>query len=88
MRSLLTTKQYERDVRRLYKKHCDLAKLVQTIETLRTRGTAAVSQRPHKLHGKWSRYLECHVEDNWLLIYRVDATSVCLYRTGSHDDLF
>ncbi|MFZ2500833.1 MAG: type II toxin-antitoxin system YafQ family toxin [Minisyncoccia bacterium] len=88
MRSLLTTKQYERDVRRLHKKHADLAKLVRVVETLRERGTLPASHRPHKLHGEWSRYFECHIEDDWLLIYRVDAQYVYLYRTGSHRDLF
>ncbi len=88
MRALLTTKQFERDVRRLYKKHCDLTKLAFITETLREKGIAPVSTKPHKLHGEWGEHFECHVERDWLLIYRVDANFVYLYRTGSHDDLF
>ncbi|MDP2651730.1 MAG: type II toxin-antitoxin system YafQ family toxin, partial [bacterium] len=43
---------------------------------------------PHKLHGKWIGYSECHIEHDWLLIYKTDTKFVYLYRTGSHNDLF
>ena len=33
---------------------------------------------------------ECHVEPDWLLIYRVDKDNrrIIFYRTGSHSDLY
>ena len=88
MRSLLIAEQYKRDVRRLHKKRYDLSKLTRTVEILRQNGAVPVSQSPHKLHGKWSTHWECHIEDNWILVYKVDAVFVYLYRTGTHDDLF
>ena len=44
--------------------------------------------RPHKLSGEYEGLWECHVEDDWLLIYDVSPTTVFLFRTGTHDDLF
>ncbi|MDO8492114.1 MAG: type II toxin-antitoxin system YafQ family toxin [bacterium] len=88
MRSLLTTEQYKRDVRRLHKKHYDFSKLARTVETLRQNGAVPISQSPHKLHGQWSNHSECHIDGDWLLIYKVDASFVYLYRTGTHDELF
>jgi mRNA interferase YafQ len=46
--------------------------------------------RNHLLHGDYERKSECHIQPDWLLIYRVDETtnSVVFYRTGSHSDLF
>jgi mRNA interferase YafQ len=31
---------------------------------------------------------ECHVEQDWLLIYKLTGDQVILERTGSHADLF
>ncbi|MCK4486683.1 MAG: type II toxin-antitoxin system YafQ family toxin [Desulfobacterales bacterium] len=31
---------------------------------------------------------ECHIEPDWLLIYRIAGSELCLIRTGSHSDLF
>jgi len=44
----------------------------------------------HKLHGKYSDYRECHIEPDWLLIYKIedDKLILTLTNTGSHSDLF
>ena len=88
MRSVLTAKRYRRDVLRLYKKHYDVQVLTDATKILQRDGVMPAQYSPHKLHGKWSGYLECHVGRDWLLIYKTDAKFVYLYRTGSHDDLF
>ena len=43
---------------------------------------------PHKLSGEYAPLWECHIEPDWLLIYDLAETEVCLYRTGTHSDLF
>ena len=44
--------------------------------------------RPHALRGDWSGHLDCHVEPDWLLLYRVTETELIPVRTGSHAELF
>ena len=49
--------------------------------------------RDHALKGAWSRYRECHVGGDFLLIYRTDDTdgpsgSVYFARVGTHAQLF
>jgi len=88
MRSVLTTSHYRRDVLRLYKKHYDTRLLTDITKMLQRDGVAPIQYEPHKLHGKWSGYIECHLAQDWLLIYKIDAKFVYLYRTGSHNDLF
>ncbi len=46
--------------------------------------------RDHGLTGNYSGFRECHVEPDWLLIYRIsqDALELFLFRTGTHSDLF
>ena len=44
--------------------------------------------RPHMLSGKYAGFFECHIESDWLLIYRITDDAIELARTGTHSDLF
>jgi len=44
--------------------------------------------RDHKLTGDWQGFRECHIESDWLLIYRVEGDAITFVRTGTHADLF
>ena len=46
--------------------------------------------RNHNLTGNWRGHRECHIQPDWLLIYRVegDVLVLTLSRTGTHSDLF
>jgi mRNA interferase YafQ len=42
------------------------------------------------LIGNYGGRRECHIEPDWLLIYKIDETNkeIIFERTGSHSDLF
>ena len=42
----------------------------------------------HRLSGNLSPFHECHLENDWLLIWDEDDVTVTLIRTGTHNDLF
>ena len=44
----------------------------------------------HELLGRYRGFRECHIEPDWLLVYRADgdALELYLFRTGTHSDLF
>ncbi len=44
--------------------------------------------KDHTLSGTWKAYRDCHIEPDWLLIYKVESSSLYLARTGSHADIF
>ncbi len=44
--------------------------------------------RDHILIGNFKDRRECHIEADWLLIYRIDDPHVIFERTGRHADLF
>lgn len=46
--------------------------------------------RNHALTGNWIGYRECHIQPDWLLVYRIenDLLVLTLARTGTHSDLF
>lgn len=44
----------------------------------------------HALTGNWNGYRECHIEPDWLLVYKMidDKLILSLTRTGTHSDIF
>ena len=88
MRSIKTTRHFERDIKRARKRGKDLDKLWRIVESLSHEEPLAARHRPHRLSGEWNRFWECHIEPDWLLIWDETETSLILVRTGSHADLF
>ncbi|MGA3258391.1 MAG: type II toxin-antitoxin system YafQ family toxin [Bryobacteraceae bacterium] len=85
---LLTTTAFEKDVRRLLKQGKDLDKLEETVNTLLDREPLPPRCRPHPLRGDWAGHWDCHVEPDWMLLYRLTGKALVLVRTGSHAELF
>ena len=46
--------------------------------------------RDHSLIGNYKGFCECHINHDWLLIYKKKEVVrvISLYRIGSHSDLF
>jgi len=86
--TLLTTTAFERDLRRVEKQGKDLDKLETVVDLLQAQKPLPARCRLHPLRGDWSGHWDCHVEPDWLLLYRVTATQLILVRTGSHAELF
>lgn len=42
----------------------------------------------HPLSGDWKHFRDCHLESDWLLLYKIDGDNLHLVRTGTHSDLF
>ena len=49
---------------------------------------AILRYRDHSLGGNWKHHRDCHIEPDWLLIYKIDGEDLYLVRTGKHSDLF
>ena len=86
--------QFKRDLKKLLKKKYEVEKLEKVLNLITTREkeTLARVYKDHALKGNWKGYRECHIENDWLLIYRIDEDNqICelvLVRTGNHDTLF
>ena len=48
------------------------------------------ANKDHALKGVFRGFRECHIQPNWLLMYRKDdlQLQLVLMRTGTHADLF
>ncbi len=53
-----------------------------------TQQPLSLTYRDHPLRGDYVGYRECHLEPDWLLIYRIEGEYLVLARTGRHNDLF
>lgn len=71
------------------KRKKDMAKLRNVINSLLQGNPLEPKYRDHALSGVWKKkqLRDCHVEPDWVLIYRKDAGELLLFRTGSHSDL-
>ena len=80
--------RFKRDVKRLQRQKVDLSQLQVVVEILVAQDALGEKHRDHFLIGDWKGYRECHIQPDWLLIYRVEGDELQLIRTGSHADLF
>lgn len=74
-----------------------MVKRGKDIEEMKTVMRQLVNQRPlesryhdHALTGNLRGHRDCHIEPDWILIYRIDRDlqEITFVRTGSHADLF
>jgi mRNA interferase YafQ len=80
--------QFRRDVKLAKRRGKDMAKLRHVLRLLVDGKALPVRLRDHPLRGEWRGWRDLHIEPDWLLIYKVDATTVRFERTGTHADLF
>ncbi len=88
MRTPAYTKQFEKDLKRLKKRGKNLQKFKIIAETLISGKPLDSLHRDHRLVGNYKGRRECHVEADWLVIYKADKKQIIFERTGTHSDLF
>ena len=85
---LIYTSQFKKDFKKIKKQQKKLSKLTVVIENLLNHQKLGQKYKDHSLSGKWNNHRDCHIEPDWLLIYRITNDELILERTGSHSDLF
>jgi len=88
MLELIRGARFEKDVEKLKKRGKDMQKLVDITKLLILKKTLPPKNRNHKLSGNLSDSWECHIEPDWLLVYKKTDTAIILSRMGTHSDLF
>jgi len=82
------TKQFSKDVKRMQKRRKHLEKLKIIVRSLVSGEPLDSLHRDHKLVGNYQGRRECHIEADWLLIYKLEGKQIIFERTGTHSDLF
>jgi mRNA interferase YafQ len=81
-------RQFERDIERMRKRGKNLEKIKLIFRSLMAEKPLDAIHRDHKLIGNWQGRRECHIESDWLLIYKIESDRIIFERTGTHSDLF
>ncbi|MCD7708249.1 MAG: type II toxin-antitoxin system YafQ family toxin [Clostridiales bacterium] len=84
------TAQFKRDLRLAKKQGKNLDELFTVIDQLANDTVLEAKYRDHSLSGNYNSYRECHIDPDWLLIYKKESFTLVLllYRLGTHSDLF
>ena len=90
MYKIIYTTDMKRSLKLMKKRGKDLSKLETVLKLLVNGVPLDEKYKDHQLLGKFCRYRECHIEPDWLLIYKIESEVLVLtlVRTGSHSDLF
>ena len=82
------TKQFSKDVKRMQKRRKHPEKFKNIVRSLVSGEALDPLHRDHKLVGNYQGRRECHIEADWLLIYKLEEKQIIFERTGTHSDLF
>ena len=84
------TNRFLKDLKLAKKRGFKIEKLKSVVTALAEGKKLEKRCRDHALSGEYGAFRECHIEPDWLLIYRIDEgiLELFLFRTGKHSDLF
>ena len=84
------TTAFKRDYKLAMRRGMRIELLEKVVELLAMEKPLPEKCRDHALTGNWERHRECHIQPDWLLVYRIeeDVLVLTLARTGTHSDLF
>ena len=88
MKSFHYRSAYKKDLKRVARRGYDLTLLADVLNLLAGGTPLPPARRDHVLDGEWKGWRECHIQPDWLVIYKSTDDEILLARTGTHADLF
>lgn len=89
MKKLQVTTQFKKDLKRYKHKSEVLDELEAILKLLVSGKPIPEINRPHVLMGNYKGYMECHIENDILLIWwDKDEEVIKLVRFGTHSEIF
>lgn len=90
MLKIRLSSQIKKDLKLAKKRKCDFNKFEYVVNELALEHKLDSKYKDHALAGRYFGYRECHIENDWLLVYKVynNELILYLYRCGTHSDLF
>ena len=82
------TNSFKKDLKRVKKRGKNLNKLKDIIAKIVNEEPLPAKNKEHKLIGNYKDRWECHIESDWLLVYKVTSKEGIFVGTGTHSDLF
>lgn len=82
------TSKFKKDFKRLKLQGKKLVKLEEVMILLQNQKPLEAKFRDHQLYMNWAGRRECHIEPDWLLVYKIEEDTIIFERTGCHSDIF
>jgi len=82
-----TSKQFRKAIKQLKKQGKNEEKLIDVLGLLRN-NSLTPNHNDHALHGQHKGKRECHIEGDWVLVYRIENDLIVLLDTGTHAEVF
>jgi mRNA interferase YafQ len=84
------TNLFKKDVVNAEKRGLNLDLLGTALKILAAEGTLPPEYKPHPLHNNYQDYMECHIQPDWLLVWKQneDVLILLLTNTGTHAYIF
>ena len=84
------TTQFKKDYKRILKRNYKMPKFEVVLNIIISGDKLPAVYKDHLLMGEYDNNFECHIENDWLLIYKRNEkeNKITLVRTGTHSDLF
>ena len=82
--------RFKKELKLMEKRGLDMGKIFAVMIDLVNERPLQLKHKEHKLIGSFKGFLECKIEPDWLLVYKIDTNANEIYfaRTGTHADLF
>lgn len=90
MLTLELTSKFRKDFKKAKKRGLDMSLLLDVVNDLLEEKTLDEKYLDHALTGNYKGFRECHLQPDWLFVYKIDGERLVLVasRTGTHSDLF
>ncbi len=88
MLKIKTTNKFEKEYKKAIRSGKDIKKLDSVFLKLVNELPLDKKYNDHPLRRNHKDRRECHIEPDWLLIYKIDGDYIIFERTGSHSQLF
>lgn len=88
MSSIRYSNKFNKNLELMIRRGKDAENIKAVIATLAAGGVLDRKYKDHALTGNFSGLRDCHIEPDWILIYRIVGEILHLERTGTHSDLF
>ena len=82
------TRQFEKDLKLAKRRGKNLEKFKIIARTLLGDQPLDPIHRDHRLVGNYVGRRDCHIESDWVLIYKIQNNLLIFERMGTHSDLF
>jgi mRNA interferase YafQ len=86
LRDFAFTNQFKKDLKLMEKRHKNIDKILDVMALLIWGEPLPERCREHKLSGDYEGLTDCHIEGDWVMLYRKSDEKVVFYYTGTHSD--